>query len=204
MRLLLVEISCILTLLLAGGSVAETLSHPAVPVVESLHTEMLETMQGADTLGYQGRFDKLQTALGNSFDLDFMARKAVGRSWKKFSEPEQERWLGTFERVTCANYAGRFTGYSGQSFETLSVEPASHETVLVHTRLIDPQGENVDLNYRLAETPNGWRIIDVYLDGTVSELALRRSEYSAVIKRDGLDELVSSIDRRVDELASVR
>ena len=203
MRLLLAQICCILALVVAGSTLAETLSHPAVPVVESLHGELLETMQKAKTLGYQGRFDKLRAALGVSFDLEFMARKAVGRSWKKFTEPEQERWLDSFQRVTCANYADRFTGFSGQSFETLGVDPASHETVMVRTRLVDPEGDNVALNYRLIETPDGWRIIDVYLDGTVSELALRRSEYSAVIKRDGLDELVASIDRRVDELAAV-
>ena len=203
MRLLFAQISCILALVVAGSTTAETLSHPAVPVVESLHGELLETMRKAETLGYRGRFDKLRAALGESFDLEFMARKAVGRSWKKFSEPERERWLDTFQRVTCANYAGRFTGYSGQSFETLGVDPASHETIMVRTRLIDPDGDNIDLNYRLLETPDGWRIIDVYLDGTVSELALRRSEYSSVIKRDGLDELVASIHRRVDELAAV-
>ncbi len=130
MRLLLVQITCTLALLIGGAAGAESVSHPAVPVVEGLHAEMLETMQGAETLVYQGRYDKLKSALGNSFDLEFMARKAVGRSWKKFNETEQERWLGTFQRVTCANYAGRCTGYSGQSFETLGVEPASHETVI--------------------------------------------------------------------------
>lgn len=195
-------------LLLVFGSLgpsraAEGPIHPAVPVVESLHTSMLETMKSAEELGYSGRYDKLSEALTNSFDLAFMAQKAVGRNWKKFNPGEQELWLSSFEQVTAANYAGRFTGFTGQEFETLGTEPSSHKTIIVRTRLINPDGENVDLNYRLRETPEGWRIIDVYLNGTVSELALRRSEYSSLIKRDGFQSLVDSVDKRVADLSAV-
>jgi phospholipid transport system substrate-binding protein len=105
--------------------------------------------------------------------------------------------------VTSANYAGRFTGYSGQQFKTLGVEPSSHETMIVRTELENPDGDDVTLNYRLRETPEGWRIIDVYLNGTVSELALRRSEYSSLIKRDGFESLVDTVDQRVADLAKV-
>ena len=182
---------------------AESASHPAVPVVEDLHVSMLETMKNADELGYSGRYDKLADALTVSFDLAFMAQKAVGRNWKKFTPEEQAHWRSSFENVTAANYAGRFTGYTGQSFETLGTEPSSHDTIIVRTRLLNPDGEDVDLNYRLRETPEGWRIIDVYLNGTVSELALRRSEYSSLIKRDGFQRLVESVDKRVADLSAV-
>ena len=193
-------------ILLGGGATlatAEPVDHAAVPTIEALHDSMLQTMQHADELGYQGRYDKLGNALAASFDLDFMAEKAVGRSWKKFTPDEQNRWRQSFQKVTCANYAGRFTGYSGQSFETLGVEPSSHETIIVRTRLLNPDGEDVDLNYRLRETPQGWRIIDVYLNGNISELALRRSEYSSLIKRDGFQSLVDTVDQRVAELAAL-
>jgi phospholipid transport system substrate-binding protein len=74
---------------------------------------------------------------------------------------------------------------------------------MVQTTLRNPDGDDVDLNYRLIESDKGWRIIDVYLNGTVSELALRRSEYSAVLKREGFQKLLADADRRVAELASV-
>ena len=192
--------------LLAGGAslaTAEPVEHAAVPTIETLHDSMLQTMQQAEELGYQGRYEKLGDALAASFDLDFMAEKAVGRSWKKFTPEEKNRWRQSFQKVTCANYAGRFTGYSGQAFETLGVEPSSHETIIVRTRLLNPDGEDVDLNYRLRETPQGWRIIDVYLNGNISELALRRSEYSSLIKRDGFQSLVDTVDQRVAELAAL-
>ena len=47
-----------------------------------------------------------------------------------------------------------------------------------------------------------WRIIDVYLNGTISELALRRSEYSSLIKREGFASLLAALDKRIDDLAT--
>ena len=101
-----------------------------------------------------------------------------------------------------ANYAGRFDGYSGQSFETVGEEPSAQETVLVRTRLVQPEGEVVQLNYRLREANGSWKIIDVYLNGTVSELALRRSEYASLIKREGWNAVIAALDQRIQGFAT--
>ncbi len=178
-----------------GGDAAE--------VVGQLHSTLIDVMKHAETLGYQGRYERLAPVLQNTFDLGYMARKAIGRYWKKLSEAEQQNLVKTFTQLTVANYAGRFEGFSGQSFETLSEEPAIHETMVVHTRLVQPDDENIQLNYRLRANGSGWKIIDVYLNGTISELALRRSEYSAVIKRDGFDALIAALGEKIDKLEAV-
>jgi phospholipid transport system substrate-binding protein len=100
-----------------------------------------------------------------------------------------------------ANYAGRFDGFSGQSFKTVGEEPARSETILVKTQLIDPGQENIELNYRMRKVGDDWKIIDVYMDGTVSELALRRSEFAAVVKRDGFDGLIAALDKKIEKLS---
>lgn len=173
-----------------------------VDVVNRLHTSILGVLREAEDLGYQGRLERLTPALVAAFDLDFMARAAVGRHWKKLAEEDQKRWLDAFESLTCANYAGRFNRYSGQTFETLGDEPGAHETVVVRTRLVNPTDEDVDLIYRLHETDESWKIIDVYLKGTVSELALRRSEYSSVLRREGFTALIDAVNRRIADLAA--
>jgi len=169
--------------------------------VDALHGQLLSVMRNATTLGYQGRYDRLLPALAAAYDLDFMANKAAGRHWRELDEQGQQRWTNAFKRFTAATYASRFKGFSGQSFETLGNEPASHETILVRTRVNDPEGENVDLNYRLRETDAGWKIIDVYLNGSVSELALRRAEYSTAFDRNGLDEVIASLENKIDDLS---
>jgi len=70
----------------------------------------------------------------------------------------------------------------------------------VLTKIVVPDGEEVQLNYRLVERDGTWKIIDVYLNGTVSELALRRSEYSSALKREGFDQLLDSIETKIADL----
>jgi phospholipid transport system substrate-binding protein len=171
----------------------------ATAVVDKLHSTILDVMKNADALGYEGRREKLAPVLTDTFDLDFMAEKSAGRYWKDFTDDQRSHWDDTFRRLTIATYAGRFNGYSGQHCETLGVEPAGFDTLLVETKLVQPQDDDVELNYRLHQTDHGWKIVDIYLSGTVSELALRRAEYGSVLGRDGLDKLISDLEVKITD-----
>ena len=57
------------------------------------------------------------------------------------------------------------------------------------------------LDYRLRPVDGKWKIIDIYMDGTVSELALRRSQYSSLIRREGLEALITALEEKIDALA---
>ena len=170
------------------------------PTVETFHAGLLQIMKEADELGFQGRIDRLGPLMGEVFDLDFMASKTVGRHWRKLSDADKERWREAFTRFTTANYAGRFTGYTGEEFVTVGEEEAARDTRMVLTKIVVPGDEDVQLNYRLMKRDGAWRVIDVYLNGTVSELALRRSEYSTALKREGFEELVGSIETKIADL----
>lgn len=176
-------------------------SSPTI-IIEGFHAGLLEIMKQAKTLGFQGRIDELAPLMALTFDLDFMASKTVGRHWNKLSAAEKVRWSETFTRFTVANYAGRFTGFTGEKFITLGVEEASRGTRVVLTKIEIPNDDDVQLNYRVIEKDGEWKVIDVYLDGTVSELALRRSEYSSALKREGFEQLLASIETKIEDLKS--
>ena len=186
-------------LCLAATARAEAIAPASAPVqvVEKLHAALIGVMKDAEKLGYDGRYARLAPVLKETYDTPFMAEKSVGRHWKQATPAEQTELVETFSRFMIANYAGRFDGYSGQSFQTLGEEPSAQETVLVRTRLVEPQGEGVQLNYRLRPDNGSWKIIDVYLNGTVSELALRRSEYASLIKREGWNAVIAALDQRI-------
>jgi len=187
----------------AFGAQAPAAVAPETPsrVVERLHEALLGVMKEATTLGYDGRFDRLRPVVAETFDLPFMAEKSVGRHWKSAGNANQQQLVEIFSRFTVANFAGRFDGYSGQAFRTTGEEPSTHGTVLVRTHLDEPDDEGVELNYRLRQVDGRWRIVDIYLNGTVSELALRRSEYSALIQREGFAALLAKLDERIHDLA---
>ncbi|MBY0398879.1 ABC transporter substrate-binding protein [Myxococcota bacterium] len=181
-------------------AVAMASASSPVPVIEAFHAGLLQIMKDAKTLGFQGRTEKLAPLMAKTFDLDFMASKTVGRHWSTLSAADKKRWAETFTRFTTANYAGRFTGYTGEQFVTLGVENAARDTRLVRTQIVVPNDETVELNYRVMQRGGQWRVIDVYLNGKVSELALRRSEYASALKRDGFDGLVDSVETKIADL----
>jgi phospholipid transport system substrate-binding protein len=187
--------------ILAGG-MRPALAAPseAAAIVHDLNAALLDVMKNAEALGYAGRRDKIGPAVARAFDIPFMAEKVIGRHWQKLSEAERPRWVALFREFLVANYAGRFNRYSGQTFEDLGEEPSAFDTVLVRTRLMNPGDENVDLNYRLHKIELGWRVVDVVLKGTVSELALRRSDYTAVIDRAGFAALETYLREKIAAL----
>src|SRR5262245_16821379 len=197
----------LLSLSASGDPAAPAVQPPAAggasQAIDALHAVLLEVMKNAVALGYEGREQKLRAVIPRYFDVQQMARGALTEAqWKLADEETQRRYLDTFERFMVANYAGRFDGYSGQSFETLGEAPGPSDTMIVKSRLIDPTDKNIDLNYRMRQANGEWKVVDVYLDGTVSELALRRSEFVSIVKRENLDALIVALDAKIAKLAA--
>jgi phospholipid transport system substrate-binding protein len=195
------SVTALLLGLLLGGP-ARGADSGATAAIEDLHRTFLGVMKDATTLGYQGRYARLAPAIETHFDLDFMAKFVLGPEGKDVDAADQARWRGAFESITVATYAGRFTGWGGEQFQTLGEEVGAQDTVFVKTMIDRPDAEDVQLTYRLRKANGGWRIVDIYNKGTVSELALRRSEYSSVLKRDGFDALLRTVDAKVADYAS--
>jgi phospholipid transport system substrate-binding protein len=192
----------VLVLLLSGASAgaAEQATPPpeaAAASIGELHEVLLGVMKEADALGFSGRLERIRPVLSSLYDFPFMAEKSVGLGWRELDEAARARLVDAFSRLAIATYAARFDGYDGDQFETLGVQPASHGTALVKTRIVRGNGETVSLDYRMRPEGGRWRIIDVFLNGTVSELALRRSEYSGVLRREGFDALLQAIEQKI-------
>jgi phospholipid transport system substrate-binding protein len=167
---------------------------PARATVDGFYVALDQVVTGdADV---DARKTSLAPAIDAAFDLPFMGAKVLGRHWRKLDDPSRQRWLETFRDLTISTWASRFPAGSEIGFELRQVEPAARGTAMVHTHLVRSEDEPVEIHYRLRETPTGWKIIDIYLNGSVSELALRRSEYGSVIERDGFDSLVTSLSDR--------
>jgi phospholipid transport system substrate-binding protein len=133
-----------------------------------------------------------------------MAEKALGTRWKSLGEADRARWIAAFRDFTVANFAANFDHYTGQTFQILGEEPAASETRLVRTRVVSPGETNVDFAYRLRDVGDRWAIVDVYLEGTVSELALRRSEYASALEHGSFDGLVTTVRGKIADLAAGR
>jgi len=177
---------------------------PPRATVERLHEVLLDVLKHADALGFRGRFDRLAAPIRDAFDLDSMAEGSLGGQWRKLSDAERARWRELFAQFTIANYAANFDRWSNQRFDVIGEEAGTSGTTLVRTRVKSADHEDVDLTYRLRQADGGWKIVDVYLNGTVSELALRRADFTAALDRQGFAKLESTVRARVDDLAAGR
>jgi len=197
-RLLTVVLAALLLVPLRAG--AQTPSPGAV--VQGIDDVLLAVMREAETLGYAGRVARLTPVMTESFDFAFMAAVSVGRHWRTLDEAARQRLVDTFGRMSVATFAARFDGYSGERFEVAGEEPGPRGAILVRNNLIKSDGEAVAIDYLLRQRQGLWRVVDVFLDSKYSELALKRSEYIAVIENEGFPALLDTLEDRIAALAA--
>jgi phospholipid transport system substrate-binding protein len=186
-----------------GGAAAKA-ADTAIPLITRLNDALLSTMKSASALGYGGRYSKLEPVIRSTYDLAFMTRYSAGRHWRELSEAQQKSLVDAFSRLTVATYANRFDGYSGEKFVVTSEETPRAGNKLVHTELIKSDGEAIKLDYLLRQTAEGWRVIDVFLKGTISELATKRSEYSSALSNQGFDGLMTIFEQKISGIQAAK
>jgi phospholipid transport system substrate-binding protein len=191
----------ILTLILCFPAHGKIGDSGATDVIETFNSALIESMKGADELGYSGRYKLLESVMKDSFALSFMLKTAVGRQWKKLEDEQKKRLFNIYSDWSIGNYADRFDHYSGERFEVSSEEAASQGTVTVTSHLIKTSGEKIDFNYKLRSVKDRWLIVDIHISG-VSQLALTRSQFQSVIKTDGVDGLINKLKDKLEGFSS--
>lgn len=172
------------------------LADTAISVVERLHDQLIENMQAGESLDYQGRYDKLEPVIRESFDFPLIARVVLGADWKNLDEAQREEFIETFTRLSIASYAAQFKSYSAEQFTTLGDEERKKGRMLVKTALQTSE-RSISFNYVLQPADKGWRIINVVVDG-VSDLSLKRSDYGATLKNEGFSQLVRKLQEKIE------
>jgi phospholipid transport system substrate-binding protein len=180
----------------AVGAAADT----AANVVEALHSELLIVMNQAKKLGYAGRYQRLAPRVTASYDFPYISKVVVGRYWRSFSAEQKSQFIEIFSKLSIATYANRFNGYSGERFKTISGEELKRGQRLVKTVLIKANGEEIELDYILHRKNNQWRIINVVAEG-VSDLSLKRADYTSYLKKNGFDALLKKLDEKIQNYA---
>jgi phospholipid transport system substrate-binding protein len=173
---------------------------PAVTPVRAFYDTLLAVMKQATALGVQGRYDKLAPAIRSAFDLSAMTRIAVGPEWTTIAPEQQTALVDAFTRMTIATYANRFNGYSGETFVVDPEVLARSTGRIVRTQLIRSKDEPVSLNYLMRASGDSWKIVDVYLNGTISQLATQRSDFSGILKSGGPTALIESLRQQAERM----
>jgi phospholipid transport system substrate-binding protein len=169
--------------------------------VQGLYDALLNTMKNGGTLGQSGRFTQLEPVIRRTFDIPSMVRLSVGSSWATLTEAQRQQVTESFGRYISAIYADRFDSYAGEKLQVTSEQPAA-AGVMVRSQIVKANGEPVKVDYMMRRNGDSWLISDIYLDGAISEVATRRSEFAAILKSQGIDGLIAALNRKADILTA--
>jgi phospholipid transport system substrate-binding protein len=128
------------------------------------------------------------------FDFRKMSQSAMGRYWPRATEDQKTRLTNEFRELLVRTYATALLGYSGQEVEYLPVQfPDGATRVTIPTRLSALDAPPIPVNYRLQlNSDEKWLVYDVVIDG-VSLITTYRSQFSTLVRRDGIDGLISQL-----------
>ena len=167
--------------------------------VQGLYDALLGTMKNGRILGQSGRFTQLEPVIRRTFDIASMTRLSVGTAWAGLSEAQRQQLTESFGRYISAIYADRFDSYAGQKLQVTGEQP-NPGGVMVKSQIVKANGEPVKVDYLMRKSSDGWLISDIYLDGAISEVATRRSEFGAILRTEGVDGLIAALNRKADML----
>ena len=167
---------------------------PAVAIIQSFSDALIATMRAGPSLGFAGRMARLTPVIDRSFDLPLTTRLAVGPPWTTISAADQAALAAAIRRMTIAEYAKNFASWNGESITVDDRANIRATDALVRTTLARRGGEPVAIAYRLRQSGGSWRIIDVLFNGSVSQLATRRSDYARILASGGARALIRHLD----------
>lgn len=188
----------LITLFAATPARAEA-PDPAAAQVQGFYDVLLDSMKHAKELGVKGRYDKLKPAITKAFDLQGMMRAAVGAKWASFTPAEQSALTAAFERKTVAEYASNFDGFSGEKFIVEPTATPRGADKIVQSKLIAGK-QTIPFGYRMRQSAGSWKVLDIYLNGVISQLATQRSDFAATVASGGAQALTKQLNTNADKL----
>jgi phospholipid transport system substrate-binding protein len=190
----------VLLVLATAPAVRSADADPAAAQINSFDTALVGVMKEASSLNAKARARKLAPAIEQAFDFPTMIRFAVGRPWATMSDADHAALIDAFRRFTIASYAKNFDGYSGEKFEVDPKVEQRGPDKLVVTHLIRTRDTPVNISYRMRAPSGTWKIIDVYYNGTISQLTTRQSDFAASVASGGAKGLIAHLDAQTEKL----
>jgi phospholipid transport system substrate-binding protein len=180
--------------------VAPAMAEVVAPI-QALNDELVAVMRAGRQNSFRDRFHALAPVIDDAFDLAAILRISVGLRWGDLEAAQQVSLAKVFRRFTVASYVANFDTYAGERFEIAPTLRAIGADQVVSTTLVPTSGEAVRIDYVMRQQAGAWKIVDVLLDGTISRVAVQRSDFRSVLAQGGVPALIASLERKVVDLA---
>ncbi|MGH7043498.1 MAG: ABC transporter substrate-binding protein [Acetobacteraceae bacterium] len=185
-----------------GATPGTTAAQAAIAPIRALDAALLAIMRAGKAASFEKRFDMLAPAVDRAFDLPHILQVSVGPGWSGLSATLHASLLAAFRRYTVASYVDNFDGFDGQRFEE---QPATRVLTdgeqVVLTRIVARSGESHRLDYVMRKAGGVWKAVDVLADGSISRVAVQRSDFRRLLDQGGASALMASLQRKTRDLS---
>lgn len=169
--------------------------------VDRLNEALISVMKDAKSLGYQGRYKKLDPVVKESFEFEAVAQIALGSHWKPLEKAQKLAFVEKLTDLSVATYAAQFNSYGGESFKFDSSQDMKSDRLLLRYFLEAPKEKPIKFEYVVDQLNGRWQIINIIVDG-ISDLALKKAQYASIIDKEGFDSLLKKLAQKITDYAA--
>jgi phospholipid transport system substrate-binding protein len=168
--------------------------------IQQLDAALIASMKLGKSAGFAARAKELAPAVDAAFDLPGILREVVGPTWSSIPAAQQQQLMTAFRNFTIASYAANFNGFSGQTIKIVPPIRVVGQDKIVPTT-INSDGSTNQIDYQMREVDGAWKAEDVLLGGTISNVAVQRSDFRRMLDSGGAAKLIESLNSRSAALA---
>jgi phospholipid transport system substrate-binding protein len=176
---------------------ADTLEEARKPV-ERLNETLIAVMKGGKQMAFQGRYNKLEPVVKGTFEFEAVSQIALGSHWKKLDTAQKLAFMDKLRDLSVATYAAQFKEYDGETFKFDSSQDIKNERLLLRYNFGSPKENPIKFEYIVGQLNGQWQIINIIVDG-ISDLALKKAQYTSVIDKEGFDSLLNKINQKISD-----
>jgi phospholipid transport system substrate-binding protein len=203
MRLTLAGVLALPARAFADPPLGAPLPEPGLPIA-ALNDGLLEVMRAGKSTPFVQRYQMLAPTVDRAFDLNEILRLSVGLSWSSLPANEQAQLAAMFRLYTVATYVANFDSFTGQSFAVSpNLRPVGNGEQIVATKIVPGDGSSpVEVDFVMRQVGGGWKAVDVLLDGSISRVAVQRSDFRSLLAGGSAQPLIASLRQKVSQLSA--
>jgi len=189
-------------LLLPGfGRLAAAADPDATAPIAALNRGLLAGMRAGKAVPFTQRFATLVPLVEGAFDIPGILQASVGPRWAALPPAQQSQLLDVFRRFTVASYVANFDSYGGEKLELLPESRNVGADQVVASQIVPANGTPTRIDYVMRRTSAGWRAVDVLLNGSISRVAVQRSDFRSLLGSGDATPLIQSLQRKIADLS---
>lgn len=169
--------------------------------ITALNAGLIQAMRSGKAAPFPQRFAALAPVVDRAFDLSAVLQAVVGPRWAGLPPAQQSQLLDVFRRYTVATYVANFDSFGGEKLDLVPEGRSLGADQVVATQIVPASGAPTRIDYVMRRGPAGWRAVDVYLNATISQVAVQRSDFRSLLSNGDAGPLIASLQRKIVALS---